>query len=83
MVLQGLVILVVGLSMVSAFLLLLVLVMTVAGKIIPRFNHWLPDAPPKTKSKKHAASQTSVQKHEGCEGVAIAIAAAFSKKQQS
>jgi len=82
MVLQGLVILVVGLSMVSAFLLLLVLVMTVAGKIIPRFNHWLPDAPPKTKSKKHSSSHGSALKQEGCEGVAIAIAVAVKQQQR-
>jgi sodium pump decarboxylase gamma subunit len=79
MVLQGLVVLVVGLSMVFAFLLLLVLVMTLAGKIIPRFNHWLPDAAPKAKGKKHASSPTAAPQHEG---IAIAIAAAFAQQQR-
>jgi sodium pump decarboxylase gamma subunit len=81
MVLQGLVILAVGLSMVFAFLLLLVLVMTFAGKIIPRFNHWLPDAHSKAKGKKYGSSQAGAPKQDGGEGVAIAIAVAFAQKQ--
>jgi sodium pump decarboxylase gamma subunit len=82
MVLQGLVILVVGLSMVFSFLLLLVLVLNLSGKVIPRFNHWLPDAHPKTKGKKHGPYQASASKQEGGEGVAIAIAAAVAQQQR-
>jgi len=82
MVLQGLVILVVGLSMVFAFLLLLVLVLNLSGKIIPRFNHWLPDAHSRAKGKKHGSSHASESKQDGGEGVAIAIAAAFAQQQR-
>jgi len=82
MVLQGLVILVVGLSMVFSFLLLLVLVLNLSGKIIPRFNHWLPDAHPRTKGKKHGPHQASAFRQEGGESVAIAIAVASAQKQR-
>jgi sodium pump decarboxylase gamma subunit len=78
MILQGLIVLLVGLSMVFAFLLLLILVMSVAGKIIPRFNYVLPDEQPKSKRSQGAPAVTA-QAREAEEIIAVAIAAAVAQ----
>ncbi len=46
---QGVVLLVAGMGIVFIFLAILVLVTTGASKVIPRFNHILPDEAPKKK----------------------------------
>lgn len=46
---QGVVLLVSGMGIVYIFLAILVLVTTGASKVIPRFNHILPDEAPKKK----------------------------------
>ena len=46
---QGLVLLVSGMGIVYIFLAILVLVTTGASKIVPKFNHILPDEAPKKK----------------------------------
>jgi sodium pump decarboxylase gamma subunit len=81
MILQGLVVLLVGFSMVFAFLLLLILVVTAAGKIIPRFNHLLPEGESKAKSKKSGHSKASSSSHEATAAIAVAIAAAIDEKK--
>jgi sodium pump decarboxylase gamma subunit len=76
MLLQGLVIMVVGVVMVVGFLSLLVAVLTLSAKIIPRFNHILPDEEPRVRTRKpgtgHAAKQDASNDNE----IAVAIAAA-------
>ena len=46
---QGVVLLVSGMGIVFIFLAILVLVTTGAAKVIPKFNHILPDEAPKKK----------------------------------
>jgi sodium pump decarboxylase gamma subunit len=85
MILQGLILMVVGLCMVFFFLSLIVLVMTVCEKIIPRFNHLLPDEQPKTKSTRTipSASDSSMRASEEKIAVAIAVAIAENKKKKA
>lgn len=71
-ILQGLDLLVAGMLIVFLFLMLLVYVMNVAAKIIPRFNHILPDEEPKKKSRPAAKSDDFTD-------IAIAIAAVHAK----
>jgi len=68
---QGLVLLVAGMSIVFIFLSILVLVMNLSSKVIPKFNHILPDPAPKKKpaSKASATDDTEI-------AIAIAVAAA-------
>ena len=66
---QGLVLLLAGMGIVFAFLAMLVCVMTVSSKVIPKFNYILPDHEPKKRSKNSAASSDDT-------AIAIAIAAA-------
>ena len=68
---QGLVLLVAGMSIVFIFLSILVLVMNLSSKVIPKFNHILPDHAPKKKpaSKAAATDDTEI-------AIAIAVAAA-------
>ena len=65
---QGLVLLVAGMGIVFWFLAILVLVTTVASKIIPRFAYLLPDEAPKKKPAPAAASDDAA--------IALAIAVA-------
>ncbi len=70
--LQSLVLLVSGMGIVFLFLALLVWVMNRSAKIVPRFNHILPDEEPKKKTRpaaKAAGDDDMVL-------IAIAIAAA-------
>ena len=68
---QGLVLLVAGMGIVFCFLAILVLVTTVAAKIIPRFAYLLPDEAPKKKPApaKAAADDAAI-------ALAIAVARA-------
>ncbi len=70
---QGLVLLVAGMGIVFAFLGVLVFVMSLSAKIIPQFNHILPDHEPKKKSAKKPAGSDDAEI-----AVAIAVAAAQS-----
>ncbi len=72
MLLQGLVIMVVGVGMVVGFLGLLVGILLLNAKIIPRFNHILPDEPPKSRAQRARAHHV----HETSDAdIAVAIAA--------
>ena len=82
MILQGLILMVVGLGMVFSFLFLIVLVMTACEKIIPRFNYLLPDEQPKTKSPRAISSGSVSSMRNFDEKVAIAIAVASSKNKK-
>ncbi len=74
MLLQGLILMVVGVGLVSWFLGLLVVILTLSSKIIPRFNHILPDEQPKVKAQK---SNTSPDAE-----IAVAIAAAILRQRE-
>lgn len=69
---QGLVLLVAGMGIVYAFLMLLVLVMSINAKIVPRFNSILPDEAPKKKPRPVAAASDDA-------AIALAIAVARSR----
>ena len=66
---QGLVLLIAGMSIVFLFLTLLVFVTNGAAKIIPKFNHILPDEAPKKKPAPAAAASDDA-------AIALAIAVA-------
>jgi len=66
-ILDGLVLMVVGMSVVFAFLGLLVGAMNLCAAFFIRFAHWFPEAPVKT-------SQPA-QKADDCTAIAVAIAA--------
>lgn len=70
--LQGFVLLISGISIVFAFLMLLVWVMNQMALVIPKINHILPDEEPK--KSKAATAKGGTQNHNRM--VAIAIAAA-------
>ena len=82
MILQGLILMVVGLGMVFSFLLLIVLVMTACEKIIPRFNYLLPDEQPKTKTPRAISFGAASAMRNADEKIAIAIAIAFAKNKK-
>lgn len=83
MLLQGLVIMVVGVGMVVGFLSLLVGILLLSAKIIPRFNHILPDEAPRTRAPK--AKVPKQHAHHGEDGsdaeVAVAIAAVMAHQR--
>ena len=66
---QGVVLLVSGMGIVFIFLAILVLVTTGASKVIPRFNHILPDEAPKKKPAAAKATDDDL-------AIALAIAVA-------
>jgi sodium pump decarboxylase gamma subunit len=72
--LQGLILMVVGVGIVSGFLGLLVVILTLSSKIIPRFNHILPDEQSKVKAQKSNASPDAE--------IAVAIAAAMLRQRE-
>ncbi len=78
MVLQGLFLLVVGMGTVAGFLLMLVVVLTFSARIIPRFNHLLPDEQPKRKPAKAETARSAAGDEEA---VAIAVAAAVARSR--
>lgn len=71
---EGVVLLVAGMGIVYAFLLLMVCVMSLSAKIIPRFNHILPDEAPKKKAAPAAPGGAGDDA-----AVALAIAVARSR----
>ena len=74
MLLQGLVIMVVGVSMVVGFLGLLVGILLLSAKIIPRFNHILPDDAPRVRT--HKSKEKAHRTHDTADAdIAVAIAA--------
>ena len=70
---QGVVLLVSGMGIVFFFLAVLVAVTSLSAKIIPRFNHILPDEAPKKKPAPKAAASSDD------EAIALAIAVARSR----
>lgn len=77
MLLQGLILMVTGVALVMLFLGLLVAIMSLSARILPRFNHILPDEQPRV--KKHIAKGTKAQTHD--EEIAVAIAAVSAHQQ--
>lgn len=79
MVLQGLVLMVAGMGIVVAFLSLLVAVMMLSAKVVPRFNHILPDAHPCEKARQSRVRKTTVCQEDeaGDAAIAVAVAAAM------
>lgn len=73
MFLQGLVLMVAGVSIVFLFLGLLVAVLSISAKIIPRFNHILPDERQRVKAPKSALPKEKANDTE----IAIAIVTAI------
>ncbi len=78
MLMQGLVLLVVGVGIVFLFLSLLVCILSLSAKIIPKFNYILPDEQPRAKAQK---AKTSGTKSSPEEEIAVAIAAAVAHQQ--
>ena len=82
MLTQGFVLLVAGVTIVFLFLSLLVVVMSVSSKIIPRFNHILPDDEPKVRAKKaHKACAPRLASAQD-EEIAVAIASLAAHQRQ-
>ena len=79
MLLQGLVLLVAGVSIVFLFLSLLVVVVSASSKVITRFNHILPDEGPKV--KKGPKGSSSRQTGSSDEEIAVAVAAALARQR--
>ena len=77
MLLQGLILMAVGVGTVVGFLGLLVMILTLSSKIIPRFNHILPDEQPKVKAQKAQKSDVSPDAE-----IAVAIAAAMLRQRE-
>ena len=77
MLLQGLILMVVGVGTVSGFLGLLVVILTLSSKIIPRFNHILPDEQAKVKAQKAQKRDASPDAE-----IAVAIAAAMLRQRE-
>jgi len=71
LVMQGLILMVVGISIVWLFLGVLVLVIKASGMIVPRFSHILPDDEPAAQAPADAPPT-----QDEAAAVAIAIAAA-------
>lgn len=74
-VLQGVTLLVSGMTIVFLFLTLLVVVMNQTAKVVIKFNHILPDEAPKTKLRPPAPS------HADHAAVAVAIAGAIARSR--
>ena len=83
MLLQGLVLMVVGLFMVFSFLLLLVFLMMACEKIIPRFSYILPDEQSVSKGRRPAPSGSAAPARDADEQIAVAIAVATAHSQHA
>jgi sodium pump decarboxylase gamma subunit len=81
MLLQGIVLLVAGIGIVLSFLTVLIAVLSISAKIVPRFNHILPDEAPKAKNP--AKAPESEHAVSGDEAVAVAVAAAALRHRAS
>ncbi len=76
-VVQGLVLMAAGMSIVFIFLYVMILVMRLTARVVPRFNHLLPDQAPKTVHRA-APAAPAVQ---DIPVIAIAIAAAVARNR--
>jgi sodium pump decarboxylase gamma subunit len=74
-ILQGLTLLVAGMTIVYLFLWLLVIVMNRATLLVKKFNHILPDDEPKKKPRPQAAPQSDHAT------IAVAIAGAVAQSR--
>lgn len=81
MLVQGLVLMVAGVSIVFLFLSLLIVVMTLSSKVVTRFNYILPDEEPRVKAKKVRKELALTQDASHEEEVAAAIAAAVARQR--
>jgi sodium pump decarboxylase gamma subunit len=81
MLLQGLVLMAVGLFMVFSFLLLLVGLMMACEKIIPRFSYILPDEQAISKGRRPAPSGPVAPARDADEQIAVAIAVATAQSR--
>jgi len=83
MLLQGLILMVAGVSIVFLFLCLLVAVLTVSAKIIPRFNHILPDGQMRFREHQPERPDAKAPKHvfSPDEEIAAAVAAATARQR--
>lgn len=70
---QGLVLLVSGMSIVFLFLLILVWVMNRSAKIVQRFNHILPDSEPRKRKNRSAPAAERVANDDVRVAIAIAV----------
>ncbi len=83
MLLQGLILMVAGVSIVFLFLFLLVTVLTVSAKIIPRFNHILPDGQPRVREHQPEKPAANATTHVVSPDEEIAVAVAVAAARQS
>ena len=74
LLLQGIVLLITGIGIVFVFLTLLVSILNLSAKIVPRFNHILPDEEIKAKPRSPAPAS--------CDDEAIAVAIAIAAARQ-
>ena len=83
MLLQGLILMVAGVGIVFLFLCLLVTVLTVSAKIIPRFNHILPDGQPRVREHQPERPDAKAPKNDVSpdEEIAAAVAAATARQR--
>jgi len=83
MLLQGFVLMGAGVSMVFLFLCLLVAVLTVSAKIIPKFNHILPDGHPRVREHQTERPDAKAPKRvvSPDEEIAAAVAAATARQR--
>ncbi|MGI6099772.1 MAG: hypothetical protein GX174_11365 [Lentisphaerae bacterium] len=79
---QGLVLMVVGVSIVWLFLGVLVLVLKVSARIVPRFNHILPDNRPAEPVPMQAPAAAAPPSHDEAAAVAIAVAVAAAEARR-
>ena len=76
MMLQGLVLMAAGMGIVVAFLSLLIAVMMLSAKVVPRFNHILPDTHPCEKGRRTPTRKTTGSPEDESADAAIAVAVA-------
>lgn len=77
MLIQGLILMVTGVLLVMLFLGLLVAILSLSARILPRFNHILPDEQPRVKTR--IAKSPKAHAHD--EEIAVAIAAVTAHQQ--
>jgi len=84
MLVQGLILMAAGMTLVVTFLSLLVGVMAVSAKIVPRFNHLLPEEAPRVKARAPGArAGRGDGRASEEEEVAAAIAAVWARQRGS
>lgn len=83
LIVQGLVLMVAGAGIVFLFLGLLVAVLTVSAKVVPRFNHILPDGQPRAREHRLKGSGEKATKHvvSPDEEIAVAVAAVMAHQR--